>query len=836
MKIPKRSRPMVFEIAEEELAASRTSEAEAVDGLGFRPLGASSDSRPIAIHGAGRSMTSIQQDAEAFNDDSVADAQPAPGWPVWLAATAASTLWALAPIAFAVGYRNGVAPLQDDQFAMAVFALLAIGPAAFVFCAAYVIRQGQKLAFEARQSKAMAEQMVTPALVAAARAGHLAQMVRDEINRAGMAADEAREALVALRDAMAFETDKLTGATAQSVRTARELSETLGRERGEMSNLAQTLDVQATRVADAIGQQAKMVAEATGVAETQIREAEIGLSARAADLAAAASAAGDAARTAGEDMNRHIARLEVAGAGVAEQVGAVESGLSEHRLALVALSQSLKADHSLFAADTGTHAEKLGDLIAAARGSALEMSEQADAGGEAVARLVASASLQLRDLVETAKAEREEFDQSTLHSLEAVSRAAALERKQLETDTRSALDALALAADENHKAAADHALAAREQIEQLSEAAFSAGQKANQTFQARLEEARTLVEASSRMVEEAGDVSSASLAAGTAAARATIEELTAMMGELEVRALRLPVVARGHIDDVRAAVAKGLADLSDHSSKAAEATRALDDTNSLGASKTASLTENSDFGVTVTSTWTGSPPGKSEPHSSDGAAGLNSPSDSEEPAVETLMPGMLAQPDPETGAALAERIGLRQRIRLTPIATDAEFSAVFESVRGIVPAASPSEDGDVGKEEGAWTWKDLLASLEESSGDHEGLEVTLAAELVRMGVEPDKLLPQARVQEVTAALQTGDIDGSRQVIRRLAPAATRRIARRMFTDDEVKRRTVVFVSRYKTLVDDAISLDPEGRRLEALLCSDAGRMFLLLDAAAGDII
>ena len=836
MKIPKRSRPMVFEIAEEELAASLVSEPEAVDGLGFRPLGAASADRPIAVHGAGRSMTSIEQDAEAYGLGSAEEAQPAPGWPVWLAATAASALWALAPIAFAIGYRNGVSPLQNDQFAMAVFALLAIGPAAFVFCAAYVIRQGQKLAFEARRSKIMAEEMVAPALVAAARAGQLAQLVRDEINRAGMAADEAREALVALRDVMAFETDKLTGATAQSVRTARELAETLGRERGEMSNLAQTLDVQAARVADAIGQQAKMVAEAAGVAETQIREAEVGLSSRAADLAAAASAAGDAARTAGDDMNRHIARLEVAGAGVAEQVGAVESGLSEHRLALVALSQSLKTDQSLFAADASTHAEKLGDLIAAARGSALEMEEHAGAGGEAVAQLVELASLQLRDLVETAKAERAEFGQATLHSLEAVSRAAALEREQLETDTRSALDALATAAEENRKAAASHTTAAREQIEQLSEAAFSAGQKANQTFEARLDEARALVEASSKMVVDVGELSAAKLEAGTAAARETIEELTAMMAELEVRASRLPEVARGQIADVRAAVAQGLEDLVDHSRRAAEETWALDEANRARVSTTASLTQDTGAGAALALRSSGPPPGKSDLYSSIASADVRSLWKSEESTAGTARPEVPAQPDLETGSALADRIGLRQRIRLTPTATDAEFSAVFESAGGASPSAIPGEEGNIGEEERAWTWKDLLASLDDSSGDHEGLEVELAAELARMGVEPDKLLPQARVQEVTAALQTGDIDGSRQVIRRLAPAATRRIVRRMFTDEDVKRRTVVFVSHYKTLVDDAIARDTEGRRLEMLLCSDAGLMFLLLDAAAGDII
>ena len=64
---------------------------------------------------------------------------------------AVATLWALTPIAFVLGYRSQIAPMGDPRFALAIFALLAIGPAALVFVAAYVLRQGQKLAFEARR-------------------------------------------------------------------------------------------------------------------------------------------------------------------------------------------------------------------------------------------------------------------------------------------------------------------------------------------------------------------------------------------------------------------------------------------------------------------------------------------------------------------------------------------------------------------------------------------------------------------------------------------------------------------------------------------------------------
>src|SRR6202007_2045202 len=75
------------------------------------------------------------------------------GWPIYLVAFAVAVLWAAGPIAFAVGYRSGTAPLQNDRFALIVFALLAVGPAALVFGLAYFIRQAQKLAAETKRAR-----------------------------------------------------------------------------------------------------------------------------------------------------------------------------------------------------------------------------------------------------------------------------------------------------------------------------------------------------------------------------------------------------------------------------------------------------------------------------------------------------------------------------------------------------------------------------------------------------------------------------------------------------------------------------------------------------------
>eukprot|EP01041_Mallomonas_annulata_P040974 gene40974-64959_t len=175
-----------------------------------------------------------------------------------------------------------------------------------------------------------------------------------------------------------------------------------------------------------------MVADATGVAETQIRDAESGLSAKAAELVAAAGSVSDVTRVAGEDLTRHIARLETAGHGVAEQVSSVEADLGEHRVSLVALSQSLKSDRDAIMFSTADHAARLETFVATAREAADVLSREANAGSDAVKGMLADAAEQLRDLVETARAERLEFAQSTRHALEAVSQAAIEHRLELE--------------------------------------------------------------------------------------------------------------------------------------------------------------------------------------------------------------------------------------------------------------------------------------------------------------------------------------------------------------------------------------------------------------------
>ena len=780
---------------------------------------------------------------------------PSP-WPVYLAALVVSVLWALAPIAFAFGYRRAVSPFDFAPSAIHVLAAMAVGPAAFVWIAAYMIRQGQKLGAEARRAKQLADEMVSPAMSAGARASDVVQAVREEIVRAGTAADEARETLLALRQALASESERLIEATSTSARTAGELTGVLGQERTQMLSLTQALDAQAGAVADAITKQARMVAEASDLAETQLREAEAALAARAADLAAAAGEASDAARTAGEDLTRHISRLETAGVGVSDQIRGVEQGLTEQRAGLVTVAHALRADQEAFGAQSETHAAQLSEFITQARLSTAEMGDRAVKGGEALRELIAEAAEQFRELAESAKAERDEFGQSTLHSMEAVSQAAAEERRKLEEQTRASIEGLGQAAEETRKAAEAHAVTAREQVDQLSEAAFSAGQKANQVFEQRLAEARDLIERSAQMVEQAGAATARKLEEGAVAARSTLDELAGMMADIEARATRLPAAARGQAEEVRQAVADSIDDLME------QARRTSDETQAIDAAFQERVRRNYEMlseAVRLMGTVAGgagslappqpaqmreriakpSPPRSSRRHEpepetlfadieddeDDEALELTSPVEPEPPTRRSRAPEPPPQPE----------LPPRRRLRLTPTATDEEFSNVFEQAAGRPPAAP--EPAPAAEDAEEWTWKDLLSSIDEGGPARKpGLEQVLAAEVAAMGIDPSALLPRGRIDEIGAAIQVEDVDGAREVVRKLAPAATRRLARRLFTDETLRRQVVTYLNGFQDMLDDAAARDPQGFAVGQLLASDAGRTYLLFDAAAGDLV
>mgnify|MGYP007051464010 CR=1 FL=1 len=65
--------------------------------------------------------------------------------------------------------------------------------------------------------------------------------------------------------------------------------------------------------------------------------------------------------------------------------------------------------------------------------------------------------------------------------------------------------------------------------------------------------------------------------------------------------------------------------------------------------------------------------------------------------------------------------------------------------------------------------------------------------------------------------------------------AMQRLEERDFGDDRRKGNAERFIKRYAGMVEEAAGQDREGFLMAALLSSDAGRAYLLLDAASGDL-
>jgi hypothetical protein len=162
---------------------------------------------------------------------------------------------------------------------------------------------------------------------------------------------------------------------------------------------------------------------------------------------------------------------------------------------------------------------------------------------------------------------------------------------------------------------------------------------------------------------------------------------------------------------------------------------------------------------------------------------------------------------------------------LTPTATDEEFKTVFAAAGGREPAESIGD---------SWTWKELLSSMDKPATDDASLTAAILGEIEAMGIDAATLAPRARVEEIAAALKTNGAAAGRELMRNLAPAAVRRLSRRIVADREFRGHADRYVQRYARLLADSLGREGDGVAAPALLASDQGRAYLLLDAAMID--
>ena len=705
------------------------------------------------------------------------------GLPVYAVATFVSIIWALAPIAFAYGYRQAKAPFDFDPFVMTVLIGMAMGPAAFVWFAAYSIQQGRKLSLETQRAKAFTDQMIGPSLAAGIDAGRMVANLREEIEAATAAANMAQKSALSLRQIVAQEGAALNRSTEDAVQVANTLTQVLDQQRSEMVGLAKSLDVQVRQIAETISQNAATLTRVSQDADTQMKAAEEVLALRTSSLATATQEAAQTTREAGEDLTRHIARIETAGLGLTDQIEAVQKGLTEQRAGLVSVTHALRTDQEAFAAQAETHAAQLSGHIDKARMTTADMGDRVLRSGESFRDIVEEAAEQFRAMSEAARLEREAFARANHEALQAVTDAALLERKRLEDQAREAVDVLAQLGHQSRIQSERHIDTLRDQVDRLSESAFIAGQKANQVFENRLAEAHDLIDRSAQLVEQAGVATARKLDEGAERARATLEDLSEMLAQIETRAARLPAAARGQAVRLMGSVA--------------------------GVAKTAQAPAIE--------------------------AQLAEPSQPRARRPQALPAGFddaASAPDPN-GAK-------RTRLKLTPTATEAEFDAAYQAASGRSPApkAPPKVAAKPAKStRDEWTWKDLLTSIDKPKSETPSrqAEHPLGREIEGLGIDAKALLPVRTIQDVAEALADASAERAHDIVKNAAPAAIRRLSRRMMHDPDLRGQAVEFLSESQDALMEILQKNGPTSTTVAYLNTEAGRLYLLFEAASADL-
>ena len=735
----------------------------------------------------------------------------------YIIAGVASALW-IGGIASLAAYEFGSNGQPLDPLRIAVYLLIALAPVGLALMLAHIVRQGAGLAAESRRARELSDALVAPTALAAQQTGQVLQTLRADIDNAALTTERARADMALLREALAEETLRLNEAAETAGRTARRLGETLGRERDQMQTLSVQLDSQSAGVLDAVERQSRMVVDASDLAQTQLREAEALLAARAADLAAAAGEAQDAARLAADDLARQTLRLENAGSGVAEQIQLVEEGLGQQRAALVTTAYALRTDQEDFSAQVESQRAQLVEQLSASRAAAGELGGAAQASAESMRELIEAASDQLRALVEMSQREADGFDSATKLALDRFESLAAEARDSLVEETRRSLEALQATAEESRTAAAEAAEQARHRVDRLGESLFEAAQRADQAADARIEEARRVVGETAGLVDQAGEQAVERLEVLLERMNATLEQVDAAFAEIDQRAARLPEDARAHVKAVRASVEEGLASLTAASRKAAE------DNEALEAGFQERVRRNYDMlneAVRLMSVVSG-----------DGAARRRDPAAAEPERTPPRPPA----PDIEPVQAERRAGGLRGRLGLArPEPTEPSAPTPLPPLPPYV--APPTGGDDVGLD-----WQDLISDGEpetpRASTPAEPPDAALGERMIasvrRMGIDSNALLPRSRIEEAARAIGRSDPAAARHIVRRVAPAAVRSVSRRVLGDPELRSDAERYVRGFAgRLADTARGGDVAD--VQAQLTTDEGRAFMLLDAAVGDV-
>ncbi len=769
----------------------------------------------------------------------------------WGSVTMISLLWAAGLGAFVIGAQSDIAAFALKPFRLVIIAFLALFPVGLIFAGAFALRIAAALARQAQRTAALADAMLAPTAQATAQASDLVDALRAQVDHAVRAVRLAHADLADLSARMKAETDRLTDATSIAKASTQSITRSLEQERNQIGQISSQLDQQSHGIIETVDRQARMVADASDLAQTQLREAEATLAARTADIMAVVHDVNETARTATADLDRQTQRLETAGSGVVDQVRSVEEGLSQQRAALVSAALSLRADQEDFAVHIENQRAQLTEALAITRVATVDLGETSAKGVDVLRDLVVSAQENFRAVSLASDNERTAFETRVHATLSNISMMAADARDDLIEETRRALEQLTSAATDARKAADLAAQTAQQRVDRLNETIFEASKKADEVFDSRFSAARRLIEESAGLINAAGDQTADRLDQSFAHTRQAIFEVNAALQELSHSADQLPALAQDRLHDIRRAVEDGLLAMTAAAKKAALETEAVDQAFQERVRRNYDmLTE----AVRLMGVISGDSPLSSvsmdTPIRDYGrpAQPINTQRTAPPPVTPQAPP--LRQPSPGASAS-AQRLRLSSaETRPSPGPAASPQPAPRQTAQTTRPATPPS--GQTPAQPGTgdgWSWRDLLSGMENRAApgnpapaaqqphdDYNSLDAAMINEVNAMGVDASALLSRTRIDETISAIMAENNEGARQVVRRVAPAAIRRLGRRLTQDPGLRAQATEFVSFYDQQLNIALASRDVSRSLQDVLSNDTGRAYLLLDAALSDAI
>lgn len=751
-------------------------------------------------------------------------------------ALGAGVVWAATMTAYTLFERGARAGAGGPLWLLIFGAVIAL-PIAFMLLAAYAIRQGARLAAETKRARAIAGELVGPAALATSGAGDALTTLRNEIGRAAEAAADAGQTLTSLREALKGEADLLTRAAAEANRATARLTTAFVRERQNIADMSATLEGATQGVTDAIARQSNLVVEASDLARAGAEEAQGLIGARTSELSAAVEHAGAAAQDAGAALAGQTERLERAGAFLGERYREMAAALEDRHGALSQLTDTLREEQEHAAALLEGQRSRLAETAVEARASAEVVTAAAQGGASSLRDLEHQAHGHAERLAEAGRAQQEALQRHAEELFAALQAQLAASREAAEAETRQALERLSAAAEQARAAAAQGAASAEQDVEarlvtaeahlkRLAEVGRLAGEQASQVVNAAIAQASRAAEESAALVEQAGADAERRVNAGLEAARTAVLELSGLLQQVEGRVAALPGAAREQVEAARRAVAQTVQ----------EAIAATREASRLEQARTAAAAAPARPG----------PPSPSPVRANGAERKTAQPGDGGGPAAaRPATPPSVAQPAAPSPPADLESAGLRPRLKLTTAGPpdpapadgfetdDPDGVILFDrTIRGNGASAETPDAAPIrGTED--WSWTDLLAAEEQAAParDEDDAADRLIGEIQAMGVDPGALLPLSRIDEITAALNAGNADAARELVSRAAPAAIRRLSRRVLTDKALRAQADKHVRQYQEMVEATTGRDREGHMTSALLSSEPGRTYLLLDAA-----